>query len=107
MHREGYWDGWTEASPEKPTEGNTVKDPVEAGILQYVERYDVFRVNVDEFSEETGQTAPEAIIALKGGWQWKIQDFTVEEEPMTSEMFESQARASIPVAPTRDAAPGK
>ncbi|MFT7169018.1 MAG: hypothetical protein ACI80K_002154 [Paracoccaceae bacterium] len=99
MHREGYWDAWTEQTPEKPTEGNTFRDPVEANILQYVERYDVYRVNIDDFSEETGSTSPEAIIAVKGGWQWKIEDFLIADEPETSEGYEESTNASIPVSP--------
>ncbi len=100
MHREGYWDAWTEQTPEKPTEGNTFPDPFDAGVLQYVDRYDVFRVNIDAFSEETGDTAPEAIIAVRGGWQWKILDFAVQDSPTTPEEWEQRARASVPVAPS-------
>ncbi len=96
MQREGYWKAWTESTPGKASEGNTVSDPVEAGVLEYEERYDVVRVNVDDFSYETEDTAFEAILAVQGGWHWKIEDFNVYDEPTNPEQFEEPVRLSIP-----------
>ncbi len=100
MHREGFWKGWTEASPDKPTEGNTMPDPIAANVLEYVEHDDRFRLNVDEFSYWTDDTAPEAITALQGGWQWKIQDLNVYDEPISPEQFEEPVRLAVPARPS-------
>lgn len=99
MRREGFWKGWTEASPDKPTEGNTMPNPITARVLEYVEHDDRMRLNIDEFSYWTDDTAPEAITALQGGWQWKIEDFNVYDEPVSPDQFEEPARLSIPVSP--------
>ena len=97
MHREGFWKGWTEGTPEKATEGNAMPDPIAAHVLEYVEKDDRYSLNVDEFSYWTDDTAPEAMTALHGGWQWKIQDINVYDEPISPEQFAGPVRLPIPM----------
>ena len=99
MRREGFWRAWTDAKPEVATEGNTLPDPIAAGVLEYVDRYDTFRMNIDEFSLETDDLPPEAIIAAEGGWQWKIEDFNLYNEPTAPERRKKPVRAIEPTVP--------
>lgn len=81
--REGYWEAFDESTPEVAASGDEVEDPWESGLLGYVERYDSFRVTIDEFSELTENTAPAAILEVRAGWQWKIDNIEIFDEPFT------------------------
>ena len=96
MHREGYWRAWTEQKPGKATEGNTFDDPIQSHVLEYDDYDDILQLTVRDFSYETDDTAFEAIVAVQGGWQWKIQEFNLFEEPSTREQFEEPVRLSVP-----------
>ena len=102
MGREGFWKGWTEDSPAKATEGNTMPDPIAARVLEYVEHDDRLRLNVDEFSYWTEDTPPESMTALQGGWQWKIDEVALYEEPLRPGQFDEPVETSIPAASSAD-----
>lgn len=82
FYRQGYWEAYDEGTPEMATSGDTFRDPWESGLLSYVERYDSFRVTIDEFTEFTEGTAPEAILEVRAGWEWKILNVEVFDEPL-------------------------
>ncbi len=85
LHREGFWGIWTEDLPEKASEGLEFPDPFDEEVFMFFKKLDSFQVHINDYSYATADTAPEAIIKAEAGWQWKIQEFTLRDEPLNPE----------------------
>ena len=81
LFRDGYWEAFDEQSPMTPRHGAEFDDIWKRGIFSYVEKYDSFRVSIDDFTEETRGAAPDAILETRAGFQWKILRFAVFDRP--------------------------
>lgn len=81
LFRDGYWAAFDEQSPMTARHGAEYDDIWKRNIFRYEEEYDSFRVFIDDFSEETRDAAPDAILEARAGFQWKILRFAVFDQP--------------------------
>lgn len=81
--REGFWDVWVESEPYQPIDGRTVPDIVDSQNLYFSDKqgtpllYGIVQVDPDDakWPDEAG--------LLQVGWEWKIDDFQLLDEPMS------------------------
>ena len=81
LFRDGYWEAFDEQSPMTARHGAEYDDIWKRKIFRYEEEYDSFRVAIDDFTDETRGAAPDAMLQVRAGFQWKILRFAVFDEP--------------------------
>lgn len=83
--REGFWDVWVDSDPYQPIDGRTVRDIVDSQNLYFSDKqgtpllYGIVQVQPDDAKW------PAEVGLLQVGWEWKIDDFQLLDEPMAPE----------------------
>jgi len=82
MIREASFEIYDEAVPDEPVASGAIEpDPWEAEFFVYLPRTDVLRLVIRGFDELTQGIDPGAVTEMWGGWQWKIAEVLVTDDP--------------------------
>lgn len=82
MRRQGFWDLTVGENPQQPEFGDQVPAPFESGLFYFDKASDRFFVIVNDFSRTTGLPNARSIELAEAGWEWKIDNFEILEEPL-------------------------
>jgi hypothetical protein len=83
--REGFWDVWVDSDPYQPIDGRTVSDIVDSRNLYFSDQqgtpllYGIVQVKPEDAEW------PDDVGLLQVGWEWKIDEFQLLDEPMKPE----------------------
>lgn len=80
--REAYFEVYPADNPSAPEAAETFGDPWAARVFDYRADADLFSVGIAPFDELTGGLAPEAVHEIRAGWQWKINEIEVLDDPV-------------------------
>ena len=88
MRRQGFWELSAEDLPLEPFAGDEVPDPVRAGIFYADEKGDRFFAIINDFEDQTRSASMDSINLVRAGWEWKILDFKILDEPVDAALFQ-------------------
>ena len=83
--REGFWDVWVDSEPYQPIDGRIVEDVLDSRNLYFSDEqgapllYGIVQVKPKDAAW------PEDVSLLQVGWEWKVDDFQLLDDPMEPE----------------------
>jgi hypothetical protein len=85
--REGFWDVWVDSDPYQAIDGRTVADIVDSRNLYFSDKNEARKPLLYGIVEVKPDDAkwPDDVGLLQVGWEWKIDDFQLLDDPLEPE----------------------